>query len=258
MTDTRWLFLRKDRHLHAVAQVRCGNKTHMIVHTAKGELALEKCHNRQRELNFMALGGKPCRCMSILAMWRGNKLACEAGPEEELEDPYDYKEHRLPEALRREFVRRWEDQAVREHMRYSRPDLLEKPFIERHEHRTLAAAKGEILRTRYARTWDTAIDVAMCLRPGDWQHKVETEQTAVGYRDTSRETIWHFLIPTHWYYKVHRRNLSLIDGHFIMRVVQEDPLLVVAVRQRPNRDLEQCAAWVVETDQGPQLQWTDA
>src|SRR5947209_12126831 len=265
MTDTRYLVLRKDRLRAARGAVRCCDQPHEIVLTDRGQLVLT-AHDVGRELRLMELGGRECRCMEVLRLWRGKDLivAPVLPPNAYMKR---WAERHVPKALLGAYQRRWDDRVAREHFHQARPDPYLTPLLDRPDERTVAAVREALGRCDYPRdnyhrgeALHEAIHrtrIAMCLRGGDHHCRIHVgvNRTEAGIFGLKVETNWEVLVPLLWYQRVYRRNLAVLDGCFVMRVLCPSPLRVVAVRHVKDFLFEARAADVRQGRGGPGLCW---
>lgn len=250
----RPLVLRKNRLCEARCQVRCNGRLHTILRTKSGRLVLCN-HNLKAEKARMELGGSECRCLEVLRLWRG--LHDPEGKERPV--AYYRGKEGIPQPLQSAYKYRWLDQQYRLYNTQNGYDSLTLTLQDRHEQMVRSLVQQELLKCRYRKSPVTGghrVEVTVCLRASSpvVMARGFDQHNYFGGRSASI-SLWQVTVPLLWYYRVYKRNLSVIDGHFVLKVLADDPLTVIAVGQGRGFDLTICEATVHDAVGGPQLYW---
>ena len=231
----------KDESQVTTVQVRCSGALHRITLDQNGRLALHDHKKSDHEHAFAALGGQPCRCIEVRQAWqRGNRA-------------------KLPQKLRKKM-----DDAIlikQSRMDSNNGDPLDMPIIYRLNLRIKAAVHQLLNSCGYRKTQST------------WAGGNHYVSVAIGDPDISGESdiVWSsngkwsgtnstfsVQVPARWYTKVYKRGIGVVDGIFVLELIQvlsPDKLVVLAGKQGRGFSINPCRAVITYDGNNWNLKW---
>lgn len=232
--------------MSTTVRVRCDGHMHTISLAEGGTIVLRNHRNIQAEQAIRALGSEPCRCLKALEAWRNRDrqaLPAELRP-------------MLDAAIARHAGR---SAAQREHI-----DPLTLSLRERVARKTIPVAKAALESCFYRRSttsWAGGNHFAIIYigRPaisgcGDrvWSSNGKWPGT---------DSVVSATVPLTWLARVHRRGLAVVDGCFVLDVLDEDEkgITVLAGKQGRGFQVHPCRARVYQDAGGNfRLRWLKA
>ncbi len=227
-------------------RVRCGSAIHRIALTSRGRVVLLDHPDLGAERALAALAGELPRCLQILEAWR--RADCD----------------RLPDALRKARYDRLALAGERKDRRQRHTDPLSCALRDRARRRVrrLAMQALDDCDYRMSRSRWAGGDHIVRVSVSTTQH---TRPSIKGFSEkvwsangkwSGTNSVLEVALSLRWW-RVARRGLATAldpDGRrvFVLDVVREDPLIVLAGRQGRGFEVYPCEARV---DEGGRLRW---
>lgn len=238
--------------------VRCSGKIHKLRMDGRGHwLMLD--HDYSGQKNLQILGNSGCRCYEVITTWG-----------QIIRDGALYNLDFLPQQLRpivRDLARR---SSRRRELNENARKYENLSAVEKILRKTRLVAEAEMESLQYRRSCSSWVDVshyivvetAADLYFTQARQKKSLSASATTSRRWSKNGRWSandschaITIAATWLYSVYNKDLSIIDDHFVLAVLSEKPLLVVAVRQGRGLGIYAQKAAVVENNGTRKLIW---
>ncbi len=220
-------------------RVRCGRRFHRILLTAKGKLVLLDHKDLEAHRVLYALTGEKPRCLEVLEAWR------------------EFASLALPKGLQEANVAALQRGLERRVGRFS-PDPLEVPLEERLKRRVGALAREALLGCGYRGLGNRMVRVAVEVYPPGSLEEGHIEGI------WEKGNPWWDLelrayIPLRWV-RLWRKGLATgLDPEgrkvFVLDILQEDPMVVLAGKQAPGLKVYPQEAQAVEEGGVWRLMW---
>lgn len=209
-----------DRYL-ALATVKCGDKQHRIGLTVDGKLSFFD-HNSTDALEekVRVMGRMPpgSRCAAVQQAWIEN-------------DRY-----RLPKELR-EWCNHFHYRGHKDNRKQANDPLVEHTARERARWRVIEQASKSLRECAiYHRSSHHTESVRIAAKGEDLHILCYTSNKRSGGK-YSAETEFRLTVGLGWFQRVYRRDHAIIDGHFVVDVINERPLIVRALKQSRGYNL---------------------